>query len=79
MSASGDRSGLGTQPIVPLYERLPHGPHHIDREEVIRHQCLRLQGALIESVATRGYHKTSVKYVLALAGVSRRSFYEHFA
>src|SRR4030081_1043824 len=30
-------------------------------------------------VAASGYHGTSVKQVIALAGVSRRSFYEQFA
>jgi AcrR family transcriptional regulator len=33
---------------------------------------------MVEAVAQYGYEKTSVKQVVALAGVSRRSFYEHF-
>jgi AcrR family transcriptional regulator len=34
---------------------------------------------MIEAVAANGYEKTSVKQVIGLAGVSRRSFYEQFA
>jgi AcrR family transcriptional regulator len=33
---------------------------------------------MIESVARRGYHATTVADVITLAGVSRRAFYEHF-
>ncbi len=79
MSASGNRGrGFGAQPVAPLYERLPHGPHQIARAEVIRHQRQRIQGALVESIATRGYMHSSVKHIVALAGVSRRSFYEQY-
>lgn len=48
------------------------------REQVARNQRARLYGAMIESVARRGYRATSVADVIALAGVSRRAFYEHF-
>jgi AcrR family transcriptional regulator len=34
---------------------------------------------MVEAVARDGYVATSVSQVIALAGVSRRSFYEHFA
>jgi AcrR family transcriptional regulator len=34
---------------------------------------------MVEAVAASGYEGTSVKQVIALAGVSRRSFYEQFA
>jgi AcrR family transcriptional regulator len=34
---------------------------------------------MVEAVAASGYHGTSVKQVIALAGVSRRAFYEQFA
>jgi AcrR family transcriptional regulator len=65
--------------IGPLYKRLPHGPHRLARNEVIRHQRTRIHGAMIEAVAENGYEGTSIKQVIALAGVSRRSFYEQFA
>jgi AcrR family transcriptional regulator len=61
-----------------LYRRLPHGPNGLDREEVARHQRARIFGAMIESVAQRGYQATTVADVIGLAGVSRRAFYEQF-
>lgn len=61
-----------------LYKKLPHGPHGMDRGAVARNQRVRMYGAMIESVARKGYAKTSVADVIALAGVSRRAFYEHF-
>jgi AcrR family transcriptional regulator len=65
--------------IAPLYKRLPHGPHRLARDEVVANQRKRIYGALIEAVSQGGYEGTSVKQVIALAGVSRRSFYEMFA
>lgn len=65
--------------IAPIYRRLPKGPHGIDPEEVAHHQRIRMHGAMIEAVATRGYTDTSVRHVIGLAGVSRRAFYEQFA
>ncbi|HST55862.1 MAG TPA: TetR/AcrR family transcriptional regulator [Solirubrobacteraceae bacterium] len=65
--------------LAPLYRRLPHGPHGLERETVARHQRTRLFGAMIESVAQRGYAGTTVAHVVALAGVSRRAFYEQFS
>lgn len=64
--------------VVPIYKRLPHGPHRLGRSEVVLHQRARIHGAMVESVAENGYQDTSVKRVIGLAGVSRRSFYEQF-
>jgi AcrR family transcriptional regulator len=49
------------------------------RDEVARNQRTRIYGAMIEAVWRQGYRETAVADVLALAGVSRRAFYEHFA
>jgi AcrR family transcriptional regulator len=65
--------------MAPIYKRLPHGPHRLERTEVVKHQRARIHGAMVEAVAAGGYDGTSVKQVIALAGVSRRSFYEQFA
>src|ERR1700682_6499004 len=65
--------------LTPMYRRLPHGPHGMEREEVARHQRARLYGGMIESIAQRGYAGTTVAHVIGLAGVSRRAFYEQFA
>jgi TetR/AcrR family transcriptional regulator len=75
------RAGRDAAPnrIKPLYKRLPHGPHRLARDEVILHQRARIHGAMVEAVAECGYEGTSVKQVISLAGVSRRSFYEQFA
>jgi AcrR family transcriptional regulator len=50
----------------------------MERDEVARNQRTRLYGGMIESVSQRGYHATTVAHVIALAGVSRRAFYELF-
>src|ERR1700733_15923978 len=71
--------GAGKSTLAPLYQRLPHGPHRLGTEEVIRNQRSRMHGAMIEAVAASGYEHTSVKQVVSLAGVSRGSFYEQFA
>jgi AcrR family transcriptional regulator len=77
--AGGAGRDAGPTRIAPLYKRLPHGPHRLERDEVILHQRARIHGAMVEAVAECGYEGTSVKQVIGLAGVSRRSFYEQFA
>jgi AcrR family transcriptional regulator len=75
-----DDGSIGAfQGLTPLYKRLPHGPHGLGREAVARHQRARLYGGMVESVYQRGYAATSVAHVIALAGVSRRAFYEQFS
>lgn len=59
-------------------EVLPRRPHSSVREELRASQRGRLICAVTDSVAAKGYAATSVADVLALAGVSRRTFYEHF-
>jgi AcrR family transcriptional regulator len=78
-SAEREGSGSGTGPDAPLYERLPRGPHRLNHKQVIRNQRNRLHGAMVEAVATNGYDGASIRQVVELAGVSRRSFYELFA
>jgi AcrR family transcriptional regulator len=62
-----------------MFRRLPRGPNGLDREQVARNQRARIFGGMIESIAERGYHDTTVANVIGLAGVSRRAFYEQFA
>ncbi len=76
---TGAGTGAGKMAFAPLYQRLPHGPHRLGQEAVVHNQRTRMHGAMIEAVAANGYERTSVKQVVALAGVSRRSFYEQFA
>ena len=49
------------------------------KEEIERNQRSRLYGAMIESVAQRGYEATTISHLLGLAGVGRRRFYTLFA
>ncbi|MGN6372417.1 MAG: TetR/AcrR family transcriptional regulator [Solirubrobacteraceae bacterium] len=74
-----EAEALAGVPLTPLYKRLPHGPHGMGREAVARHQRARIFGGMVESVYQRGYAATSVAHVIALAGVSRRAFYEQFS
>ncbi len=73
------RKKAATKGIVPLYTRLPKGPHKIGPTEVAHHQRIRMHGAMIEAIDSRGFEKTSVMLVIGLAGVSRRAFYEQFS
>jgi AcrR family transcriptional regulator len=45
---------------------------------VARHQKARLEGAMVETVARHGFAGTTLRELVALAGVSRTTFYEHF-
>ena len=47
--------------------------------EVIRNQRERLFAAIVAATAQKGFEATTVADVLALSGVSRSAFYEHFA
>jgi AcrR family transcriptional regulator len=57
---------------------LPRGPHRLAREEVLASQRGRLLDAMAEVVAERGYGAATVAHVIEHAGVSRKTFYEHF-
>jgi AcrR family transcriptional regulator len=48
-------------------------------EEVARNQRERLFGAIVALASEKGCEATTVADVLALSGVSRSAFYEHFA
>jgi AcrR family transcriptional regulator len=62
----------------PTIEVLPRRPYGSVREELRASQRGRLICAVADCVAAKGYAATSVADVIALAGVSRRTFYEHF-
>jgi AcrR family transcriptional regulator len=44
----------------------------------MRHQRLRLEGAMIAAVDRHGFAETTVGELVALAGVSKSTFYDHF-
>ncbi len=64
----GDKHGPG----------LPRGPQALPREAVAAHQRERLFKAIIEAVNEQGFVATTIADLVSRAGISRRSFYEHF-
>lgn len=58
--------------------KLPRGRHGIPREQVAESQRWRLLGAAAEVLADRGYVRTRVEDIAALAGVSRGTLYKQF-
>lgn len=62
--------------------RQPHqlrpGRHGLSREAVADHQRGRILDAVSEVVSDKGYVAMTVEDVIAAAGVSRRTFYDHF-
>jgi AcrR family transcriptional regulator len=71
--------GAGKRREDPPPRRLPHGPHAFSREQVAADQHERLLAAMVGTVGEKGYAATTVSDVIARAGVSRKTFYEHFA
>src|SRR5205807_9068042 len=72
-AASDGRSGPGSR---ERYRRLPTGAHGLAREEVERDQRERLQRAMTELIAARGYQAVRILDLTKLAHVSRPTFYE---
>lgn len=59
-------------------DRLPSGRHGLLPSVVAANQRERILAAVAEATAELGYVDTSVEAIIARAGVSRRTFYEHF-
>ena len=64
-------------PDIP--RRLPRGTHGLDRDVVEASQRTRLLEAVGRAVAERGYASATIDDVVRRAGVSKKTFYEHFA
>jgi AcrR family transcriptional regulator len=64
---------------IELRERKLHPSSGLARGEVIRNQRERLFGALVAVVSEKGFESCTVADIIALSGVSRSAFYEHFA
>lgn len=58
---------------------LPSGRHSLTRDTVLASQRGRLLDAMAEAVAEHGYGATTIAHVVSGAGVSRKTFYEHFS
>lgn len=61
-----------------LFRGLNGGRGGRDPEAVARNQRGRLMGAMVEAVWRHGYAATTVAELVALAGVSKSTFYAHF-
>ena len=70
---------LGIDTDTMVAGRLPRGPHRLAREQVLASQRGRMLDAIAQAVAAKGYAATTVADVVGGAGVSRKTFYEHFA
>lgn len=57
---------------------LPRGRHRLPPELVAENQRGRLLAAVAQVLAERGYARFTVEDVIAVAGVSRKTFYDHF-
>ena len=57
---------------------LPRGPQALPREQVAEHQRQRLYAAMVQAVNEQGFVATTISDLVSRAGISRRSFYEHF-
>jgi AcrR family transcriptional regulator len=69
---------MATQPS-DIPRRLPRGSHGLDRDVVEASQRARLLEAAGRAVAARGYAAATIDDVVRGAGVSKKTFYEHFA
>lgn len=68
---------LDREALEPSWE-LPRGPHRLPPEVVAGNQRRRLVAAVAQALAERGYALMTVEHIIAAAGVSRTTFYEHF-
>ena len=69
---------MSPTPRNPPLLVLPRGRHAAPRQVVLDSQRERLLAAMADAVAEKGYARTAVADVIERAGVSRKTFYEHF-
>jgi len=58
--------------------QLPAGRHGLSRDFVVQNQRERILRAVADVASVAGYSAMSVEDIIATAGVSRRTFYDHF-
>lgn len=64
--------------LRPPYQ-LPSGRHGLPKAFVISNQRERILDGVMQAVTGTGYPTMRIEDVIAIAGVSRRTFYDHFA
>lgn len=65
--------------MTQRHEPLPRGRHGLSRDQVRDSQRARLLLGMAETVAEKGYPRTTVGDVLKRVHVSRETFYQHFS
>jgi AcrR family transcriptional regulator len=72
-------------PVTPSPKRrgrqphqLPPGRHGLPRGFIVRNQRERILDAVADVTSLAGYSAMSVEDIIVTAGVSRRTFYDHF-
>ena len=63
----------------PFSLPLPRGRHGLPPAFVKRHQRMRILEAVLAVSAQHGFEATSVRDLIAAAGMSHQTFYQHFA
>jgi AcrR family transcriptional regulator len=59
-------------------DQLPPGKHGLSRQFVAQNQRERILAAVADVTSAAGYVEMTVEGIIVTAGVSRRTFYEHF-
>jgi AcrR family transcriptional regulator len=72
-------AGSGPEPEKTSPPRLKRGPRSISAEEAAEHQKARLREAIVVLVARDGFAALTLANLVGTAGVSKSTFYEHFA
>jgi AcrR family transcriptional regulator len=78
VKGSGSRRVPAARRGADAHKGLPRGPQALPREQVAAHQRERLMEAMVQVVDERGAVATTISDLVARAGISRRTFYEHF-
>lgn len=84
LTALGDRwpedlIQVAAEMLADSGSRFPSGPRRLPGDLVRAVQRERLQVGMLRAISELGYRSTNVQDVIERAGVSRPTFYEHFA
>jgi AcrR family transcriptional regulator len=71
-------TAVNASPVFGAPQDLPRGPHRLSRDEVRESQRRRLLAACVDIVADRGFAAATTAAIARHAGVSPRTFYDHF-
>ncbi len=71
--------GRARASVQPSSQGLPHGRHGLPAAFVQRHQRERILEAVLALSAEQGFEVTSARELATRAGLSRQSFYQHYA